>query len=66
MNWTTRKPTQSGWYWWRNRSNDEPTLVEVTIDGDGFLKTGPPANIIEGGTLADASGEWGRRVLMPL
>ena len=65
MNWTTNKPMKAGWYWWRKGWNEEPTLVEVTIDGYGFLKTGPPSNLIEGGALADASGEWGGRVEMP-
>jgi hypothetical protein len=48
MTWTTEKPTKPGWYWWRPLSTDAPALVEVTIDGDGFLKSGPPANFIEG------------------
>jgi hypothetical protein len=41
INWTTQKPTTSGWYWWRPLSTDAPALVEVTLEEDGVLKVGP-------------------------
>ena len=66
MTWTTEKPTTPGWYWWRNLSTDgHAHLVEVTIDGDGVLRIGPPASSIEGGRLGDTTGVWTERVEMP-
>jgi len=66
MNWSTDKPVKPGWYWWRPLSTDTPTLVEVTIDGDGFLSTHPPASALKGGRISDTFGEWTERVAMPL
>jgi hypothetical protein len=67
MNWTTDKPTKPGYYWWRSRSPDgHAHLVEVTIDGDGFFESGPPANFIEGATRIDTPSEEWATVGMPL
>lgn len=65
MNWSRDKPTKPGWYWWRNRSKGiSPALVEVTIDGDGLLKSGPPAYFKEGVFTIDGE-EWAERDGMP-
>jgi hypothetical protein len=29
--WTTEKPTDPGWYWYRNGKNDIPHIVEVFV-----------------------------------
>jgi len=29
MKWTTSKPTESGWYWWKGGLHFLPDLVEV-------------------------------------
>ena len=58
MKWSTDKPTQPGWYWWRNVvKGQRPLLVEVWVDGQGHLKSGPPPYFVEGST--DVLGdEW--------
>ena len=66
MNWSTKKPFKPGWYWWRPLSTDTPTLVEVTIDGEGTLRTSPPASSVASGCIDDTWGEWTERVEMPL
>ncbi len=34
MNWTTQKPTISGWYWWRESLQVDGSIVQVdTLDG---------------------------------
>jgi hypothetical protein len=30
MEWTTTKPTEPGWYWWRGRPNIEPDIHKVS------------------------------------
>ena len=57
MKWSRDKPTKPGWYWWRNQSSYEPKLVDVTIDGRGLLKSGPPANFREVGARVGITGE---------
>jgi hypothetical protein len=67
MNWTTDKPTKPGFYWWRNRLPDaHARLVEVAIDGYGCLRSGPPANFIEGAARLDTSDEEWATAGMPL
>jgi hypothetical protein len=63
MKWSSKKPNTPGWYWWRNLSKDQPaTLVEVKLNAEGFLESGPPANFIEGRLLIDTLGEeWAVR-----
>ena len=65
MNWSTEKPTTPGWYWWRTTIEGLPTLIEITMDGDGVLRTGPPASAIQDGRLDETEGEWTQRVAMP-
>ena len=34
MNWTTEKPTKSGWYWMRYVPRDQfPSIIQVLHDG---------------------------------
>ncbi len=33
MHWTTTKPTETGWYWWRNPPYEGIHHVEMTISG---------------------------------
>ena len=60
MTWTTEKPTESGWYWWRAPGLPlMGVVVQVDVEAD---------TVYSSGTDADASldqrmgGEW----LVPL
>ncbi len=35
MNWTTKKPTKTGWYWYRGVSDGNTAKVLHFIDDDG-------------------------------
>lgn len=37
LTWTTEKPTQPGWYWWRNNSHFDPDILKVDVLGDRFV-----------------------------
>jgi hypothetical protein len=32
MNWTTQKPTESGWYWWRDVGLSTGIIVQVNTE----------------------------------
>ncbi len=34
MTWTTQKPTQPGWYWWRIYDDEPWQVVQVCVKGD--------------------------------
>ncbi|MEP6958985.1 MAG: hypothetical protein ABI980_09670 [Nitrospirota bacterium] len=43
MNWTTQKPTQSGWYWWRDFGRSTGAIVQMdtetgTVSASGMNK----------------------------
>lgn len=55
MNWTTKKPTKTGWYWYRGVSDGNTAKVLHFIDDDGeepYLATSDDQ------TLNDLAGEW--------
>jgi hypothetical protein len=35
LNWTTKKPTKPGWYWYRGESDGHTVKVLHFIDDDG-------------------------------
>ena len=55
--WTRERPTETGWYWWRETAQDFPHAVLVW-PGDGDVK------LVKGGFWRDAKeldntdGEW--------
>jgi hypothetical protein len=63
LNWTTKKPTKTGWYWYRGESNGTTEKVLHFIDDDG---EGPYIATSEGLTFDDLTGEWAGPVEPPL
>lgn len=55
--WTAEKPTKPGWYRFKVEEGGEAALVQVTINGDGYLEATDPSAWIEGGDLVDTSME---------
>ena len=63
LNWTTKKPTKTGWYWYRGESNGTTDKVLHFIDDDG---EGAYIATSEGLTFDDLAGEWAGPVEPPL
>jgi hypothetical protein len=56
--WTTQKPMKEGWYWFTNyKERTSVEVVEVKINGAGFLTESEPSAWVEGQDLIDATGE---------
>ena len=53
LRWTTQKPTQAGWYWYRGRSHEEEPLI-VQVDHAGQFQW--PDGGFQEVTLT--KGEW--------
>jgi hypothetical protein len=63
LTWTTRKPTKTGWYWYRGECDGATGKVLHFIDDDG---EGPYIATAEGLALNDLDGEWAGPVEPPL
>ncbi|THJ10895.1 MAG: hypothetical protein CAF43_008605 [Nitrospira sp. CG24C] len=63
MTWTTKKPTKTGWYWYRRQSDGNTAKVLHFIDDDG---DGPYIATSDDLTLKDLDGEWAGPVEPPL
>ena len=63
LTWTTRKPTKTGWYWYRSECNGKTVKVLHFIDDDG---EGPYLATSDDVTLNDLDGEWAGPVEPPL
>lgn len=51
--WTTEKPTQAGWYWWRLNANGYCCVHSIEDDtGELFIATSENSNLDELG------GQW--------
>jgi hypothetical protein len=38
MKWTSEKPKQPGWYWWRSRStSNSPTICELIVEHKALI-----------------------------
>lgn len=67
--WTTSKPTEPGWYWWRmsESATDWTCVLEVyRLEDDGELYVDGVKNLTEGGDhqlLTATSGEWSDKPL---
>ena len=53
--WTKRKPTEPGWYWWRN--NGEPEMVHVT-NPSVVLLCGDSRVFSTNMMIGHGTGEW--------
>lgn len=58
--WTSEKPTQPGWYWWRSNKKSEPFIMHLgmtarEIDGPEILCTD---NCEDQETPDDLGGEF--------
>jgi hypothetical protein len=53
--WTTEKPTQSGWYWWREVGYKEPSILMVDIVAQTVSLSGTDDNASLDGMVG---GEW--------
>lgn len=54
MSWTTKKPTQPGWYWWRTY-NDEPwEVVEVCVNNNRMFHKRIGRTV----EIDSSKGEW--------
>ncbi len=62
MTWTTKKPTKTGWYWYRGGCDDTVKVLHY-IDDDG---DGPYLATSEDRVLNDLDGEWAGPVEPPL
>jgi hypothetical protein len=63
VNWTTKKPTKTGWYWYRGASDGNTAKVLHFIDDDGnepYIATSDDL------ILKDLVGEWAGPVEPPL
>ena len=63
LTWATKKPTKTGWYWYRGGCNGNTAKVLHYIDDDGdglYLATS------EDRALNDLDGEWAGPVEPPL
>ena len=63
MIWTTKKPTKTGWYWYRGQSDGNTAKVLHFIDDDG---EGPYLATSDDLALKDLDGEWAGPVEPPL
>lgn len=63
MTWTTKRPTKTGWYWYRGVCDGNTTKVLHYIDDDG---EGPYLATSDDHTLNDLDGEWAGPVEPPL
>jgi hypothetical protein len=63
LNWTTKKPTKPGWYWYRGECKGNIVKVIHYIDDDG---DGPYLATSEDLVLTDLDGEWAGPVEPPL
>ncbi len=55
MNWTTQKPTMSGWYWWRDIGLSTGVIVQVDTETGTVSSSGTD----EYRLLKEiVSGEW--------
>ena len=63
LNWTTKKPTKPGWYWYRSECDGHTVKVMHYIDDDG---DGPYLATSEDLALNDLAGEWAGPVEPPL
>lgn len=50
--WTTQKPTESGWYWWRGESDLNALICFVASNGGVMLVMFAPS------TVDRMGGEW--------
>ena len=55
--WTSDKPAQEGWYWFRIVGDVDRTVIRVTLNGDGYLQAEEPSSWVERGDLDDTSSE---------
>lgn len=60
MKWTKEKPTQPGWYWWRDKYSSD--IVHVTEDS-GMLVVKLGFDIED--FIIDLSGEWAGPICPP-
>jgi hypothetical protein len=61
--WTTKKPTKTGWYWYRGECDGHTVKVLHCIDDDG---DGPYLATSDDLALTDLAGEWAGPVEPPL
>jgi len=61
--WTTKKPTKTGWYWYRHECDGSTVKVLHFIDDDG---EGPCIATSDDVALNDLTGEWAGPVEPPL
>jgi hypothetical protein len=61
--WTTKKPTKTGWYWYRGEGDGQTEKVLHFIDDDG---DGPYLATSDDLALTDLAGEWAGPVEPPL
>ncbi len=63
MTWTTEKPTQSGWYWWREHAVPlMGVIVQVDVEADTVYSSGTDADASLNQTIR---GEWFGPLEMP-
>lgn len=56
INWTTARPGQEGWYWWRaGPKDDRPQCVEVLADESGELRAALRLRVA---SVRTWGGEW--------
>jgi hypothetical protein len=63
LNWTKKKPTKPGWYWYRGEGDGNTVNVLHYIDDDG---EGPYLATSDDRALNDLNGEWAGPVEPPL
>lgn len=61
MTWTTTKPMQPGWYWWRLDKTCEPEIVDLKIWGSYKLRD------FSCGAITDIpnEGQWAGPITAP-
>lgn len=71
MTWTLQRPTEQGWYWWREDEGTAPVVVRVTWDtvaSTSLYAIAPPDSIWTEGAvmdLATVGGFWSGPLLAP-
>jgi len=65
VTWTTEKPTQTGWYWYRKDSIDAPMLLYCGVAWDhivDFASLNEPVAFMKDHLL---EGEWSGQLEQP-
>lgn len=56
--WTRSKPTEPGWYWWRDHVHGIPTMIEVEGDGSDVEPLIVRWDCADDEPVEQMDGEW--------